>query len=114
MTILILLLLFCTFLITTLLGEFFLTKEKNKNEHIQKLYSDAQEKCVIKLVSVGPDKIKIIKALRECTDWDITITKNKVEAPLPAVLIVDMPIALAEELRTKLEKLATIIEIHKY
>lgn len=97
-------------LLLLLLGMLLVKTENKKSEDLQKVYADSHEKCMVKLISVGSEKIKIIKTFREYADWDITLAKSKIEMPLPALIIYDMPVTLAEELKIKLEKLDTIIE----
>ena len=110
------LLLVVAFIIFTMLfvGRFFLKKETARVSDLQKQYDEAQEKCTVKLIAVGTQKIKIIKTFREYIAWDLAIAKSKIEMPLPAVVLFDMPLNLARELKTKLEKLDTIIEIINY
>lgn len=97
-------------LLLLLLGLLLVKTENKKGEELKKVYDQAEEKCMAKLISVGPEKIKIIKTFREYTDWDISLAKSKIEMPLPAVIIYGMPVTLVEELRIKLKKLDTIIE----
>lgn len=110
---------FLLFLITLIMfllvyGMFLFYKEDAKHARLKKLYTESQEKCVVKLISIGHEKIQVIRVLKESIDWDLSTAKAKVEAELPVIVSYDMPLKLAEELKINLERLDTIIEIHQF
>lgn len=88
-----------------------LNKAEQKRLNLQKAYETADKKCIVKLVTVGPQKVKIIRTLRDFIDWDLVVTKQKIEMPLPVVISFGMPLELAQELKRQLEKLETVVEI---
>lgn len=100
-------------LLLVLSGLLLLNKENTRVEELKKEYSDAKEKCLVKLISVGNEKIKIIRILREYIDWDLGTAKMKVESELPVVVSYSMPLNLAKELEAKFKDLDTIIEIYE-
>lgn len=72
----------------------------------------AEEKTEFDVVlkEIGPNKIKVIKAVREATGLGLKDAKGLVEsAPAPIKEAVDK--AAAEELKGKLEEVGAVIEI---
>lgn len=97
--------------ILLLVGAFFLHKKEERSKYLQKKYTNTREKCVVKLLKLGSQKIQIIKTLKEFIDFDLSMAKEKIESPLPVIISWDMPLDLAQELKVRLQTLDTIIEI---
>jgi hypothetical protein len=66
---------------------------------------------MVRLIAVGPEKIQTIKILKEYIIWDLSTALEKVELALPAIIVTNMPLFLAQELKAELAKLDTVIEI---
>lgn len=64
----------------------------------------------VELTDVGPNKIKVIKVVREATGLGLKEAKEAVEAA-PKVLKEAAPKAEAEDLKAKLEEVGAEIEI---
>ena len=78
---------FFIFALLIILGIYFLKKSDERKQILQQAYSDATQTCSVRLVSVGPEKIKIIKTFRNYVDWDLTLAKQKsLDTPLPSLL----------------------------
>ena len=52
-------------------------KEVKKVERLRQIHTNAKEKCTVRLISVGHEKIKVIRIMREFNNWDLTTAKEK-------------------------------------
>ncbi len=64
----------------------------------------------VTLTNIGATKVQVIKAVREITGLGLLEAKQRVEAT-PAVIKENVPVAEAEEIKTKLMAAGAVVEI---
>ncbi|MEX0940212.1 MAG: ribosomal protein L7/L12 [Candidatus Babeliales bacterium] len=93
------------------LGLYFKQEKIEQEKKLQKIYAQPEKKCVVKIISVGPKKIKNIKIIRDYIDLSLIEAKEKIESALPATLYYGMPLELAQEMKANLDEIGTEVEI---
>jgi len=73
------------------------------------------EKCVVTLVNVGPNKLKVVKAVKETLGLGLRESKDLVDAAMDAkvVLVEDVTPEKAAEIKTALENEGATVVISR-
>jgi len=72
---------------------------------------EEQTAFTVKLTEIGPEKIQVIKAVRELTKLGLKEAKELVESAPNAIIGEDLPKEEAEGIKAKLEEVGATVEL---
>ncbi len=72
---------------------------------------EEQTAFTVKLTEIGPEKIQVIKAVRELTKLGLKEAKELVESAPNAIIGEDLPKEEAESIKAKLEEVGATVEL---